>query len=48
MMIVWVLETPKSCIILAEPIPGTGLLTILLGSWVLFLRARSYVEETIE
>lgn len=39
-MIVWVLETPKSCIILAELMPGTGRLIKLLGDWVLvFLEA---------
>ena len=37
MMIVWVLETPKSCIIFAEPIPGTGVFRIRVCDGVFLL-----------
>ena len=47
MIIVWILRTQKSCITLAERIPD-HFVTRLLGDWVLFSRAGSCFDETIE
>ena len=47
-MIVWVLETPKSCIIFAELMPGTGRLIKVLGDWIFHFGEDPLVELTIE